>query len=62
MIFKIISLVIIAVCVVVALAIPIFFPEHKYKGNTMQRIKILVRIRAGCFLLMLVLLLICLFI
>lgn len=62
MIFKFISLGIIVICAIVAFIIPLFFPEEKYKNNPMKRVKIIVRTRLVCILVILVLLLICIII
>ncbi len=62
MTFKFIALAIIVVCVIVAISCSWFFPEAKYKNDPMKRVKILTRIKLGCFLIMLVLALICIII
>lgn len=59
---KFIAMAIIILCVIIALIIGYFFPEYKYKNNPMARIKIVARIRIGCFLTMLILALICIII
>lgn len=51
-------------CIMIVLAcvvffVPLFFPENKSNNNQARRIRIIVRIRMGCFLGILVLLLLC---
>lgn len=62
MVAKLILLGIMVVAGLVAFVIKFFVPEIKYKNNPMQRIKIISRVRVGCVLIILVLLLICMFI
>ena len=50
------------VCAIIAFVIKLFIPEYKYKDNPMRRIILITRIRVGCYIIMMVLLLICLFI
>ena len=59
MALKFISLALIVMCVLCAMMIGYFIPERKYKNNQMARVKIIARVRVGCFLVMLVLVLIC---
>ena len=57
---KLAFLIIMAVLAVVFFVTPMFFPERKgNKNNASKRIRIIVRIRMGCFLGMLILLLLC---
>ncbi len=62
MTFKLIAFAIIVVCVLVAMMIGYFVPEAKFKKDPMARVKIIARVRVGCFLLMLILALICIII
>jgi len=62
MIFKFIALAIIAICALVAYFVKFFLPEEKYKNNPILRTKIIVRVRAACILIALVLLFICIII
>lgn len=59
MVFKLISVGVFIICAIIAFLIKYFLPEAKYKNDPMQRIKILVRVRVICFVLMLILLFIC---
>ena len=56
---KIIFLVIMTVLAAVIFVTPMFFPENKSNNNNARRIRTIVRIRMGCFLGILVLLLLC---
>ena len=58
MTFKLICLIIFAVCAVAVMIIPKIFNEKKYPSNT-QRIKLIVRVRMILFLAMMILLFIC---
>ena len=59
---KLVFVALIAVCLLVSYLIKFFFPEEKYKNNPMKRVKIIVRVRLGCFLSSFILLFICLII
>lgn len=57
---KIAFLIIMAVLAAVIFFVPMFFPENKSdKGANSKRIRVIVRVRMGCFLGILVLLLLC---
>jgi len=56
---KIIFLIIMTVLAAVIFVTPMFFPENKSNNNNARRIRMIVRIRMGCFLGILVLLLLC---
>lgn len=56
---KLVFLVIMLILSVVIFVTPLFFPENKSKNGHAQRIRSIVRIRMGCFLGILVLLLLC---
>ncbi len=56
---KIIFLIIMTVLAAVIFVTPMFFPENKSNNNNGKRIRMIVRIRMGCFLGILVLLLLC---
>jgi len=56
---KIAFLIIMAVLALVIFFVPMFFPEKKDKAGNSKRIRVVVRIRMGCFLGILVLLLLC---
>ena len=60
--FKLVLLGIMAVLALVVFLIGYFVPEANFKKNIMARIKLIVRVRAICFVVMLVLLLICMFV
>ena len=56
---KIIFLIIMTVLAAVIFVTPMFFPENKSNNNNGKRIRMIVRIRMGCFLGILVLLFLC---
>ena len=56
---KLVFLAIMAVLAIVIFFTPMFFPEQAGKDEHFKRIKTIVRIRMGCFLVILVLLLLC---
>ena len=57
---KFIFLIIMALLAGVIFATPLFFPERKEnKNNAGKRVRMIVRIRMGCFLGILILLLLC---
>lgn len=56
---KIIFLVIMTILAAVIFVTPMFFPENKSAKNDGRRTRVIVRIRMGCFLGILVLLLLC---
>lgn len=56
---KIIFLVIMTILAAVIFVTPMFFPENKSGKNDGRRTRAIVRIRMGCFLGILVLLLLC---
>lgn len=56
---KLVFLVIMVVLAAVIFVTPILFPEKKYNDNNQRRIRNIVRIRMGCFLGILILLLLC---
>ena len=60
--FKLVLLGIMAVLALVVFLIGYLVPETNFKKNIMARIKLIVRVRAICFVVMLVLLLICMFV
>lgn len=60
--FKLVLLGIMAVLALVVFLIGYLVPEANFKKNIMARIKLIVRIRSICFVVMLVLLLICMFV
>ena len=58
--FKLVLLAIMCVLASVVFFTPMFFPERKEnKNNAGRRIRIIVRIRVGCFLGILILMLLC---
>ena len=59
MVFKIVLLVIMALCALVAISIPLLVPEVNDKNKKLTRTKIIVRVRMGCFLTILIALLLC---
>ena len=56
---KLIFLAIMVVLAVVIFVTPMFFPENKSNNNNGRRTRVIVRIRMGCFLGILILLLLC---
>lgn len=57
---KLAFLIVMAVLAAVVFFIPLFFPENKSdKAANSKRIRVIVRVRMGCFLGILVLLLLC---
>ena len=56
---KFIFLIIMTILAVVIFVTPMFFPENKSNNKDGRRIRMIVRIRMGCFLGILVLLLLC---
>ena len=56
---KIIFLVIMTILAAVIFVTPMFFPENKSNNNNARRIRTITRIRMGCFLGILILLLLC---
>ena len=56
---KIVFFVLIVILAAVIFVSPMFFPEKKDKNTNAKRIRYLVRVRMGCFLAMLILLLLC---
>ncbi len=56
---KIIFLIIMTVLAAVIFVTPMFFPENKSNNNNARRIRTITRIRMGCFLGILILLLLC---
>lgn len=61
MVFKMICLVIFTLCAIATVLVPKIITEKRIPDNA-KRIRVVVRIRMGCFLGMLVLMLICLII
>ena len=59
---KLVLVAIMAILGFVMFLVGYVIPESNYKKNPMARVKLIVRIRLGCFITMLVLLLICMFI
>ena len=57
---KLVFLIIMGVCGVIAFITPFFFPEAKYKNDNARRIRAIVRIRLACLLIILILMLLCL--
>ena len=56
---KLIFLAIMTICAIVAFIAPMFAPEQKYKNNNGKRLRIIVKTRMTCFLIFLVMLLLC---
>lgn len=56
---KLVFLAIMVALAVVIFVTPLIFPEKKYKDSNQRRIRNIVRIRMGCFLGILILLLLC---
>ena len=56
---KLVFLIIMVVLTTVFFLTPLFFPENKSDNNHNRRIRMIVRIRMGCFLGILILLLLC---
>lgn len=56
-ILKIVFLCVITVLAIVCVFADKFFPEKNYKGREQQRVRIVVRLKMICFIVMLVLLL-----
>lgn len=56
---KLVFLAIMVVLAAIVFVTPLLFPEKRYKDNNQRRIRNIVRIRMGCFLGILILLLLC---
>ena len=56
---KLVFLAVMTMCAIVAFLAPMFAPEQKYKNNNGQRLRIIVKTRMICFLIFLVMLLLC---
>ena len=56
---KLVFLGIMTMCAIVAFLAPMFAPEQKYKNNNGKRLRIIVKTRMICFLIFLVMLLLC---
>ena len=56
---KMVFLAVMVMCAIVAMVIPIFFPEQKYKNDSARRLRIIVKTRMTCFLVFLVMMLLC---
>lgn len=56
---KLIFLGVMTMCAIIAFLAPVFAPEQKYKNNAGKRLRIIVKTRMTCFLVFLVMLLLC---